>query len=66
MPILAAQTPMTLLALVARRRSSRGCCIARRSDSRCAMVGENPAAAEGQGLDVDRVRIGAIVARLAR
>ena len=30
------------------------------------MVGENPAAAEGQGLNVNAVRTGAIVRRLAR
>ena len=60
-PILAKQTPMTLLALVAvpviawiLYRTPVGLAVR--------MVGENPAAAEGQGLDVHAVRTGAIVA----
>ncbi len=60
-PILAAQTPLTLLALATvpvvawlLYRTPVGLAIR--------MVGENPAAAEGQGLNVDSVRIGAIVA----
>jgi len=60
-PILAAQTPLTLLALATvpvvgwlLYRTPVGLAIR--------MVGENPAAAEGQGLNVDNVRIGAIVA----
>ncbi|HET9046079.1 MAG TPA: ABC transporter permease [Casimicrobiaceae bacterium] len=60
-PVLAAQTPLTLLALVAvpaiawlLYRTPAGLAIR--------MVGENPAAAEGQGLDVNAVRIAAIVA----
>ena len=47
-----AQTPLTLLALRAVPRHRAGCCTARRSASRVRMVGENPAAAEGQGIDV--------------
>ena len=60
-PVLAAQTPLTLLALLAAPavawllyRTPAGLAIR--------MVGENPAAAEGQGLDVNAVRIAAIVA----
>ena len=60
-PILAQQTPMTLLALAAvpaiawmLYRTPIGLAIR--------MVGENPAAAEGQGLDVNAVRTGAICA----
>ena len=60
-PVLAAQTPLTLLALLAvpavawlLYRTPAGLAIR--------MVGENPAAAEGQGLDVNAVRIAAIVA----
>jgi simple sugar transport system permease protein len=60
-PILAAQTPLTLLAialvpLVAwiLMRTPLGLAVR--------MVGENPAAAEGQGIDVVAVRVGAVVA----
>jgi general nucleoside transport system permease protein len=60
-PVLATQTPLTLLALLAvpaiawlLYRTPAGLAIR--------MVGENPAAAEGQGLDVNAVRIAAIVA----
>jgi len=60
-PILNAQTPLTLLALLlvpligyVLYRTPVGLAVR--------MVGENPAAAEGQGLSVARVRIGAIVA----
>jgi ABC-type uncharacterized transport system permease subunit len=60
-PILSQQTPMTLLALVAvpavawlLYRTPVGLAVR--------MVGENPAAAEGQGLDVNAVRTGAICA----
>jgi simple sugar transport system permease protein len=61
LPVLAAQTPLTLLALVlvpvvawVLNRTPLGLAVR--------MVGENPAAAEGQGLSVTAVRIGAIVA----
>jgi simple sugar transport system permease protein len=60
-PVLAGQTPMTLIALAAvpilawvLNRTPVGLAIR--------MVGENPAAAEGQGLSVTRLRMGAIVA----
>lgn len=60
-PVLAAQTPLTLFALAVvpvvawiLYRTPLGLAIR--------MVGENPAAAEGQGLSVNAVRIGAIVA----
>jgi simple sugar transport system permease protein len=60
-PVLNAQTPLTLLALLlvpligyVLYRTPVGLAVR--------MVGENPAAAEGQGLSVARVRIGAIVA----
>jgi general nucleoside transport system permease protein len=60
-PVLNAQTPLTLLALAlvpaiayALYRTPLGLAVR--------MVGENPAAAEGQGLSVAGVRIGAIVA----
>jgi len=60
-PILGAQTPLTLLALLAvpliawiLNRTPVGLALR--------MVGENPAAAEGQGLSVTRLRMGAIVA----
>lgn len=60
-PVLAAQTPLTLLALALvplvawiLARTPLGLAVR--------MVGENPAAAEGQGLDVVAVRVGAIVA----
>ena len=60
-PVLATQTPLTLLALLTvpaiawlLYRTPAGLAIR--------MVGENPAAAEGQGLDVNAVRIAAIVA----
>jgi len=60
-PILAQQTPLTLLALLAvpviawvLYRTPVGLAVR--------MVGENPAAAEGQGLNVNFVRTGAIVA----
>ena len=61
-PILSRQTPMTLLALacVGGRRVGRS--IARRSGSPCARSARIPAAAEGQGLNVNAVRTGAIVA----
>jgi simple sugar transport system permease protein len=59
--VLNAQTPLTLLALVVvpliayvLYRTPVGLAVR--------MVGENPAAAEGQGLSVNAVRIGAIVA----
>ena len=61
LPVLAAQTPLTLLALALvplvawiLARTPLGLAVR--------MVGENPAAAEGQGLDVIAVRVGAIVA----
>lgn len=60
-PVFEAQTPLTLIALVLvpvvawiLNRTPLGLAVR--------MVGENPAAAEGQGLDVVAVRIGAIVA----
>jgi ABC-type uncharacterized transport system permease subunit len=60
-PVLNAQTPLTLLALLLvpaiawmLARTPLGLAIR--------TVGENPAAAEGQGLSVTRLRIGAIVA----
>ena len=60
-PVLKAQTPLTLLALLlvpligyGLYRTPIGLAVR--------MVGENPAAAEGQGLSVAHVRIGAIVA----
>jgi general nucleoside transport system permease protein len=60
-PVLNAQTPLTLLALLLvpavawlLMRTPLGLAIR--------TVGENPAAAEGQGLSVARLRIGAIVA----
>jgi general nucleoside transport system permease protein len=60
-PILSAQTPLTFAALVAvplvawiLYRTPLGLAIR--------MVGENPAAVEGQGIDVVRLRTGAIVA----
>ena len=60
-PILNAQTPLTLLALLLvpaiawlLYRTPLGLAIR--------TVGENPAAAEGQGLSVARLRIGAVVA----
>jgi general nucleoside transport system permease protein len=60
-PVLNAQTPLTLLALLLvpaiawlLYRTPLGLAIR--------TVGENPAAAEGQGLSVARLRIGAIVA----
>ncbi len=61
MPVLDAQTPMTLLALVmvpaialVLYRTPLGLALR--------MVGENPAAAEGQGLSVAGLRTGAIMA----
>ena len=61
LPVLSAQTPLTLLALAlvpavawVLNRTPLGLAVR--------MVGENPAAAEGQGLSVAAVRIGAIVA----
>jgi simple sugar transport system permease protein len=61
LPVLSAQTPLTLLALAlvpvvawVLNRTPLGLAVR--------MVGENPAAAEGQGLSVSAVRIGAIVA----
>ncbi len=60
-PMLNAQTPLTLLALLlvpaigyGLYRTPLGLALR--------MVGENPAAAEGQGLSVARLRIGAIMA----
>jgi simple sugar transport system permease protein len=60
-PVLAAQTPLTLVALALvplvawiLARTPLGLAVR--------MVGENPAAAEGQWLDVVAVRVGAIVA----
>jgi simple sugar transport system permease protein len=60
-PVLNAQTPLTLLALVlvpvlayVLNRTPLGLAVR--------MVGESPAAAEGQGLSVARLRIGAIMA----
>jgi simple sugar transport system permease protein len=60
-PVLNAQTPLTLLALLLvpalawlLYRTPLGLAIR--------TVGENPAAAEGQGLSVTRLRVGAIVA----
>jgi len=60
-PVLNAQTPLTLLALLlvpaigyGLYRTPLGLAVR--------MVGENPAAAEGQGLSVARLRIGAIMA----
>ena len=60
-PVLQAQTPLTLLALLlvpllawVLMRTPLGLAVR--------MVGENPAAAEGQGIDVAAVRIGAIAA----
>jgi simple sugar transport system permease protein len=60
-PVLSAQTPLTLLALACvpavawlLYRTPAGLAIR--------MVGENPSAAEGQGLDVNAVRIAAVVA----
>jgi simple sugar transport system permease protein len=60
-PILGAQTPLTLLALLlvpligyVLYRTPLGLAVR--------MVGENPTAAEGQGIDVAKVRIGAIAA----
>ena len=60
-PVLASQTPLTLLALAlvptigyVLYRTPLGLALR--------MVGENPAAAEGQGLSVVRLRIGAICA----
>ena len=60
-PVLDAQTPLTLLALALvpliawlLYRTPLGLAVR--------MVGENPAAAEGQGLSVARLRIGAVMA----
>jgi simple sugar transport system permease protein len=60
-PVLDAQTPLTLVAIALvpliawiLNRTPLGLPVR--------MVGENPAAAEGQGLDVVAVRVGAIVA----
>ena len=60
LPVLSTQTPLTLLALFAvpavawlLYRTPAGLAIR--------MVGENPSAAEGQGLDVSAVRVAAIV-----
>jgi general nucleoside transport system permease protein len=60
-PVLNAQTPLTLLALLlvpvlayALNRTPLGLAVR--------MVGENPAAAEGQGIDVSAVRLGAVAA----
>ena len=56
------QTPMTLLALVVRRASSRGCSIARRSGSPCARSARIPPPPKGRGSNVNAIRTGAIVA----
>ena len=62
MPVLGAQTPLTLLAL-AGRAVDRVCSEPHaRSASRCAWSARIPAAAEAQGINVIAVRIGAIVA----
>jgi len=60
-PVLSAQTPLTLAALIAvplvawiLYRTPLGLALR--------MVGENPAAVEGQGIDVVRLRTGAVVA----
>ena len=60
-PVLSEQTPLTLLALLlvpllayVLQRTPLGLALR--------MVGENPAAAEGQGLSVARLRTGAVVA----
>lgn len=60
-PVLAEQTPLTLLALLlvpllayGLQRTPLGLALR--------MVGENPAAAEGQGLSVAKLRTGAVVA----
>ena len=60
LPVLAAQTPLTLLALLlvpllawVLYRTPLGLALR--------MVGENPAAAEGQGLSVARLRSGAVI-----
>jgi simple sugar transport system permease protein len=60
-PVLSAQTPLTLLALLlvpalawALMRTPLGLALR--------MVGENPAAAEGQGLSVAGLRVGALMA----
>ena len=60
-PVLNAQTPLTLLALLLVPAIAW---LLYRTPSGLAIrtVGENPAAAEGQGLSVTRLRIGAIVA----
>jgi general nucleoside transport system permease protein len=59
-PILARQTPMTLLALVC---VGLAVWVLYRTPLGLAVraVGENPAAAEGQGLNVNAIRTGAIV-----
>ena len=61
LPVLNQQTPLTLLALLlvpalawALMRTPLGLAVR--------MVGENPAAAEGQGLDVQALRTGAVIA----
>ncbi|HEX2009536.1 MAG TPA: ABC transporter permease, partial [Roseateles sp.] len=61
LPVLSAQTPLTLLALLlvpllayGLNRTPLGLAVR--------MVGESPAAAEGQGLSVVRLRLGAIMA----
>jgi simple sugar transport system permease protein len=60
-PLLSAQTPLTLLALISvpalayiLNRTPVGLAVR--------MVGENPGAAEGQGIDVIAVRMGTVVA----
>jgi general nucleoside transport system permease protein len=60
-PVLAEQTPLTLLALLLVPAIAYGLY---RTPAGLAlrMVGENPAAAEGQGLDVVRIRIAAVMA----
>lgn len=60
-PVLGAQTPLTLLALLLVPLMAWG--LARTPLGLAVrMVGENPGAAEGQGLSVVRLRTGAIVA----
>ena len=61
LPVLNAQTPLTLLALLLVPLVGYGLY---RTPAGLALraVGENPAAAEGQGIDVVRVRIAAVMA----
>jgi simple sugar transport system permease protein len=61
MPVLGEETALTLLALLLVPLMA-WCCTARRSGLAVRMVGENPQAAEGQGIPVRAVRTAAIVA----